>query len=245
MSQSTEHVLVEVTIAKGVDEVWQALRNRDQIERWFGWDAETLADEIEFIFSTHAIADEGKHVVQFDDMRDRFELEAQGENCVLRVVRAGEEEATWENYYDGMVEGWINFVQQLKLAMEAHDLGPRRTLFYSGPALDEHGVPSEELGMAEVYELRPGASLAPMRTPDGAILGALWHTSPFQLGVTVPAWGDGMLIITDQPASRDSDSPQGYCVLTTYGLTDDALAALDRKWSAWWKERYESKNPEC
>lgn len=246
MSQLTDHVLVEVTIAKGVDEVWRAIRDRDQIERWFGWDADSLAEEIEYIFSTHAIEDAARHIVQFDDMKDRFELEAQGQNCVLRVVRAvAEEEATWEKYYDGMVEGWINFVQQLKWAMEAHDLGPRRTLFYSGPAIEDHGVPSEELGLAEVYDLRPGTSLSGMRTPDAAPLGALWHTSAFQIGVTVPEWGNGMLIITDQPATKDSDAPRGYCILTTYGMRDEAFAALDRKWSAWWNERFESKAPEC
>ena len=49
-----DHVLVEVTVPAPADAVWAALRDPQKIKQWFGWDADTLKDEIDFIFVTHA-----------------------------------------------------------------------------------------------------------------------------------------------------------------------------------------------
>ena len=44
----TEHrdVAVEVTIAAPIETVWRALRDRDDLRRWHGWEDPTLDEEI-------------------------------------------------------------------------------------------------------------------------------------------------------------------------------------------------------
>ena len=82
-----DHVLVEVTVPAPADTVWAALRDPQQIKQWFGWDADGLADEIDFIFVTHAEADEARRTVTFVGIPDRYEVEATGETTSLvRVV---------------------------------------------------------------------------------------------------------------------------------------------------------------
>ena len=64
-----DHVLVEVTVPAPADAVWAALRDPEKIKDWFGWDTDGLKDEIDFIFVTHAEADDARRVVTFVDGR--------------------------------------------------------------------------------------------------------------------------------------------------------------------------------
>ena len=83
-----DHVLVEVTVPAPADAVWAALRDPKQITNWFGWDTDGLKDEIDFIFVTHAEADEARRTVTFVGVNDRYEVEARGETSLVRVVRS-------------------------------------------------------------------------------------------------------------------------------------------------------------
>ena len=49
-----------------------------------------------------------------------------------------------------------------------------------------------------------------------------------QLGLTVDAWGDGLLAVSTAPGG-------GSAVLTTYGLAAGELAALRERWVAAWR----------
>ena len=40
---ATPRVVVDVTIAALIDEVWQALRDPARLAQWFGWDDDKLA----------------------------------------------------------------------------------------------------------------------------------------------------------------------------------------------------------
>jgi hypothetical protein len=239
-----DRVLVEVTIAAPVETVWAALREPDQIRRWFGWDADTLKDEIEFIFVTHANASETARTIQFGEyegIADRFELESKGTSTVLRVMRTGPSgDGTAKDVHEDIAEGWITFVAQLRLALEKHPGAERRTIYLSGKAIAGQPSPSHALGVAR---LRDGGDGSPYTVPAATgdtLAGTVWHRSGIQLGLTVEGWGNGLLIITDKPASTSSPHGGGSVLLTTYGLGDDAFRELETRWSTWWTARYPS-----
>ncbi len=56
----------------------------------------------------------------------------------------------------------------------------------------------------------------------------MWFCSEHQLGLTVDAWGDGLLAVSTAPGG-------GSAVLTTYGLDAAELAALRERWVAAWR----------
>ena len=58
---------VEVEVRVEPERVWKALTERDQISQWFGWDAPTLNEEIEFIFFEHATPKGEGFRVDFDE----------------------------------------------------------------------------------------------------------------------------------------------------------------------------------
>jgi hypothetical protein len=236
-----DRVLVELTIAAPADAVWEAMRDPAQINNWFGWDAPSLQEEIEYIFVTHAKRDEDRKVLFFEGVPDRFEVVDQGGRTLLRVVRTVAETDSWDGVYEDMTEGWISFVQQLKLAME-HDLAPRRTLYLEGAAKPGGQAPIAALGLTD-HAATPAGQPVRVTLPTGEVIdGQAWHRTPWQFGFTVPQWGDGrgdgMLIVTDKSKKDTSPDGRGMVVLTTYGLSEAAFADLEATWTAWWNARF-------
>lgn len=235
-----DHVLVEVTVPAPADQVWDALRDPQKIKHWFGWDADSLKDEIDFIFVTHATIDEARKIVSFEGVNDRYEVEARGGQTVVRVVRSAPA-GSWSDIFDGMIEGWISFTWQLSFAFARHGLKPRRTVFLSGPPrADRLGRSLLGLDAAPA----PGEPWSGPLGPD-ASAGQVWFTARHQLGVTVDAWGDGLLVVVDEPPTEKK--PRGFTMLTltTYGLSDADYADLEARWKAWWDERFETVGPGC
>lgn len=138
--------LIEVELPAPVEEVWAHLRDPGFIRRWFGWEYEGLEGEIEFIFlgpPPEALAgmpegagfdvDDGAHTITWaygGVDRDRFELRAEGDACVLRVTRTISPDS-WDGVHDDVGEGWISFVQQLRFPLSRHRGEERRTVFTS------------------------------------------------------------------------------------------------------------------
>lgn len=231
MTEPTQdRILVELTIAAPADVVWSALRDPATITRWFGWEADSLADEIDYIFVTYGRGDDAARILSFDGVPDRFEVEAHGETSILRYIRAAPAGQDWDGIYDDMIEGWISFVHQLKLAAERHDLAPRRTLYFSGARREGQAPLIAELGLSGAVKL-----------PSGEAAGPVSHSTPFQTGVEVPGWGDGMLIAMDSPPSEKSPHGAASAILTLYGFDDDAVDALKGVWQPWWDARFETK----
>ena len=57
--------------------------------------------------------------------------------------------------------------------------------------------------------------------------------------------GDGLLIVTDKSVREESPHGRGMVILTTYGLSDDAFDALERRWRGWWDAHYEAAPETC
>jgi hypothetical protein len=234
----SEHVLIEVTLPAPVDTVWRALRDPDEIQRWFGWQYDGLDDEIDMIFRKEARPSDGEDAITWGN-GDRFTLEPQGQQTLLRVTRAAPAGgATWDEVYDDISEGWTSFVQQLRFALARHPGENRRTVWLGGSAVDVDAFPLEAaLGMTDVAALSAGS---PYDTTiaTGDMAGEVWFHAPHQFGVTVEQFGDGLLIAGNQPASERPPHGGAWVIITTYGMDDAAFDELSQRWSTWWDSRY-------
>ncbi len=237
--------LIEVTVAAPADEVWKALRDRERLAQWFGWDADSLPEEIEYIFFKQvANADDATRTLHFVGDHDRFEVEQRGDGCVVRLIQpAPSADHDWENIFEDVVQGWTAFVQQLRFGMERHLGKDRRTLFLSGSpktagaplAAAAFGLPASPVGSSYAITAPTGDTLA----------GRVWHRGRHQVGITVDGFGDGMLIAMDRPA--DAKKPRGHSqvIITTYGFDDRTYGELAARWRTWWDERYDGVMPGC
>ena len=235
MSDRPGPVLIEVTLPAPADEVWRALRDPATIRRWFGWDYDGIDDEIRQIFVDGPVASDADRTLTWPG-GDRFAVEPRGTGSVLRVTRAAPAGgAGWDAVYDDVAEGWITFVQQLRFLMTRHPGDERRTVFLSGrPAEAGSPLALATLGLGAVAD-RPAGDRYDVTLATGERLaGEVWFRSPFQLGLTVDGYGDGLVVVAERPFA-----PEGaMLVVTTYGLGADAVAAVDDRWRRWWAPRY-------
>ena len=241
MAEKMDRVIVEMTIAAPIETVWAALRDPAQMLNWFGWDANTLRDEIKFIFIDHAKADEASKVISFGEyegVADRVELRSTPAGTALRVVRSGPVSGDWNAFYEDTWEGWTTFFQQLRFLLERHPGSKRRTLFLSGKREAAGELPVAALGLETLWRAEDG-SPASFALPLGEVVtGMVWHHSDRQVAMSVDGWGDGLMVITDQPAPNAGPNGGGTALLTTFGLSDAAFAALEQRWTAWWGKRF-------
>jgi hypothetical protein len=123
-------VIVEVAVEAPADEVWRALRDPQEIRRWHGWDFEEgggLDGEIREIYFGAARADAAR--LTLDTGAGAFVLEPHDATTIVRVTRtAPEGHDDWSGLYDEINEGWLSFVQQLRLYLERHAGEDRRTI---------------------------------------------------------------------------------------------------------------------
>lgn len=220
-------VIAELTLPAQPDQVWRHLREPALISRWFGWEYEGLGHEIDVIFLQEVTVDDRRHVLDFGDgveSGDRFELEDLGVETLLRITRGAPDEG-----YDDITEGWITFLNQLRFALENHSGDPRHTLFYSGT-----GALSP---MAELrIEARPAGTPYELDLIGQPVKGQVWYTSEHQLGLTVDAWGNGLLVLSHIPPGEQKPDGATMAILSVYGDVD--RDALDARWRAWWEPRY-------
>lgn len=241
MTGTAKQVVVDITILAPIETVWTALRAPAQITNWFGWDAPSLAEEIKFIFVDGADADEARHVVQFGEwegVSDAIELTAEGTGTRLRLMRAGGAPIDWTGVYEDISQGWVNFFQQLRLALELHPGEQRRTIYLSGPSAAGVSEPSAELGLGEAADLGQGQAYAARLATGDSASGKIWYRTHFQTALTVEQWGDGLLVVTDMGISPKRPHGGGSVLLTTYDLDDAAFGALQQRWGDWWAARY-------
>jgi hypothetical protein len=239
-TRNDRQILIETTVAAPVEMVWQALRDREQLRNWFGWDAETLADEIDFIFFAHAQADEAAHHLQFGEwegVSDSIELSGDdGETSVI-VKRRGPA-VDWAGAYQDVPEGWVTFVQQLRLLLDRHPGAERRTLYLSGAAKAGAAEPRAALGLTQLAGKPDGAEYSVSLPTGETISGLVWHRTHFQLGLNVTEWGDGLLVVSDMGVAGKRPNGGGSALLTTFGLDGAAFGELEARWRAWWEANY-------
>ncbi len=243
MSEKSDprQVVVDITIAAPIESVWEALRDPKLIATWFGWDAPSLEEEIKFIFLDHATPDLGKRVVQFGEWEgssDAIELTQEGGGTRLRLMRAGGAPLDWDGVYEDIREGWVNFFQQLRLALELHPGEARRTIYLSGAAKPGVGEPSIALGLEGPAAYRAGRPYTAALAPGLNARGLVWYTTHYQTALLVEQFGNGLMVVSDMGVSPKRPHGGGSVLITTYGLSDEQFAALEAQWKSWWDERY-------
>ena len=237
-----DRVLVEILVAAPIETVWKALRDPAEMCRWFGWNYPTMAQDIDMMFFQNTLADEATHTIKDSGgMPDRFELEAQGAQTIVRVIRAAPvTDGSWQGIYDDVNEGWLTFFQQLKFFLERHPGAERRTLYLNGRAASAGApLPAQALGLDPVAIVPVGERYAVAAQTGEKLEGTVWYRGPYQLGLTVDGYGDGLLILCARPRTAKSHHGGGSSVITTYGLNDAAFDRLQDRWKKWWADTYE------
>jgi hypothetical protein len=243
VSVKSNQVVVDITIAAPIETVWSALRDPAQVEQWFGWDAPTLAEEVRDIFVDNATVDTAAHQLRFQEWEgvvDMVELTAVAGGTRLRVVRAGGGPIDWDGVYEDITQGWINFFQQLRLALELHPGQTRRTIYLSGAAQAGVGEPSEALGLTDVAAYEPGQPYAAVMATGDTAKGVVWYGTHFQTALLVEQWNNGLIVVTDKGVAPRRPHGGGSVLITTYDLPEAEFAALEQRWQGWWAERYGS-----
>ena len=239
-----ERSIVDITIAAPPQAVWRALRDPEQIGNWFGWDADSLGEEIAFIFFDHARADEATGVIQFEPWegnQDRIAITPAPGGTRLRLVRQGERAGEGQGAYDEIEEGWHSFFAQLRFGLERHAARRRRTIYLSGYAQAPLAPVGALLGLPALTAERPGTPFGALLPMGDRVDGALWHLSPHQVGVQISALGPGLLVAMDRPVTGDHKHGGASVILTTYGLDPAQFDALARRWGDWWAGLYPNR----
>lgn len=219
---------IQVTVAAPVDAVWSALRDRDTIRHWHGWEYDGLDDEIDLIYFTTMTEDAATRTLEIQD-GDVIRLEPDGDRTRVTLTRAPRGvSADWDAYYDDITEGWVTFLQQLRFAVERQPGTPRRTVFLAG---------ANPAGRSLADDLGLGAAGGTELVGE-AVTTETWFRSANQVGVTVDAWGDGLLVVGSVGPTDAKPHGTAMAVLSTYGLDDDQLADLIERWQKWWSLRY-------
>jgi uncharacterized protein YndB with AHSA1/START domain len=226
---------LEVTINAPPELVWRALRDPELLRRWHGWhydEGDGLDGEIRVIYHTDVTEDPDGFVLKLGD-QDRFSLHPTAGGTIVRITRAPRsDEGEWAAYYDDITEGWQTFLEQLRFAVERHQLAERRTLLLDG-TLRSKGSIIDALGLSDVAKL-PSGSPYQVSVPTGEELsGQVWARRPRQLAITVDSYGDGLLILAEQPRSEHRPDGGALVVLTAYGLDDAAFETVRTGWSRW------------
>jgi uncharacterized protein YndB with AHSA1/START domain len=233
MSEETPRI--EVTVAAPVDVVWDALRDKEKIRHWHGWEDERLDAEIDLIYFNGSTED--GHTLTTPN-GDRFVVEPQDGGSKVTLTRAAYgDNPEWDAYYDEITEGWITFVHQLRFALERHPGEERRTLFYAGTG-DRSTGPAEQLGLDAAVGSAYGAEVV-----GEPVTGQVWFRSEHQVGLTVDQWGDGLLVLSYIGPTEAKPAGSAMAVLTLYDVSDNAREALGKRWQDWWSTRYPSSDP--
>lgn len=230
-----DRTLVEMEIDAPIEVVWGAVREPEQVRRWFGWDDESLPAEIDEIFVQRATADDDVHAITWAD-GDRLALDDRGERTGLVLTRQGHAGADeFDGVYDPIDEGWITFTQQLRFSLEHHRDEDRRTVAATAVDLGpEDDALLAGLNLRSLGDEPVGARYTVDRADGSTFSGEVFFQSDLQLGLTVAEERDALLVVARTPPA--SAPPHGHAsfILSTYGLDDDEAAEVASRWTSWW-----------
>jgi uncharacterized protein YndB with AHSA1/START domain len=120
---------VEVTVAAGRDETWEAVTQPAVLHQWFGWDYDGLDAEIKQIFVDEATLWAPERMGWADG--SFLEVSGDDDQARVRASRDGAGPAGPERF-DAIEEGWRAFLIQLRFLLERRPGGRRRTLYLTG-----------------------------------------------------------------------------------------------------------------
>jgi uncharacterized protein YndB with AHSA1/START domain len=160
------HVLkpynVEVSLAAGRDEVWDALTQPGLLHQWFGWDYDGLDAEIQQIFIDEATLAAPEQMAWADG--SYLEVVGGDDRSLVRAVREGPAPDDRDRY-DAIEEGWRAFLTQLRFYFERRPSGGRRTVYLTGET-----TPRQALGLVDAEWSHVGHRVAWTVDADGHLV---------------------------------------------------------------------------
>jgi hypothetical protein len=179
---------VEVEVDAPRDVVWRELTEPERIRHWFGWETDSLDEEIQFIFVEHAnpIPPDRIELVE----GGTTELIERGDKTLIRVTKPGDlDAAEWQDVYGDIEEGWITFFHQLRYKIA--DGGRERHMLLLTGAV----VPSSVVLEGEPWH--------ESRYQRGAVVDGALVIVGFKTPLTSDQPSDGMLLVTTYDAEVD------------------------------------------
>jgi uncharacterized protein YndB with AHSA1/START domain len=226
----------EVLIKASPERVWRALRDPELIRRWHGWHYDKeggLDEEVRIIYQDGVTEDPDGLGFELSD-HDRFSLHPTAEGTIVRVTRPPRSDTgEWAAYYEDINEGWQTFLEQLRFAVERHQLAERCTIVLDG-TLHSGASVVDALDLSDVAMLPPGSPYRAAIPTGEEICGQVWARRSRQLAITVDDYGDGLLVLAEQPRSAHRPDGGALVVLTAYGIDDASFETLRARWSRWW-----------
>lgn len=125
----SERVVVEVVVQAPVEHVWHALRDRNELVRWFGWDYEGLEAEVEQIFFGPEVRERAPAVLDIGDGTYTL-TETAPQLTRVTVTRSTPPSGD----PDAVDLGWVTFTQQLRFLVERAPAGPRSAAHIPAPS---------------------------------------------------------------------------------------------------------------
>jgi hypothetical protein len=206
---------VEIPVAVGRDEAWEAVTQPPVLRQWFGWDYDGLDAKIRHIFVDEAMFLAPERMGWADG--SFLEVTGDDDSCTVRAVRGGPPGDT--DRYDAIEEGWKAFLVQLRYLLEQRPKGRRRTLYLTGTSTGR-----QALRLADTAWTRLGARVAWTVDADGhlvVVAGREHLHSPYagRIEVTVSTFGLNDAAFDDYrerwtrrwaPLARDADVTYGH-----------------------------------
>ena len=250
MTEERRSLEFEIEVAGTPEEVWRAIATGPGISSWYvpheveervdGSATARFGEGDEMMVRGRVVAWEPPNRVVFDGGPDddglAFEWLVQakdGGTCIVRLVNTGFATGQdWDDHYNGMAEGWLIFLLNLRLHLEHF---PGQTATASLPMVMAHGDRDEiwnrlidALGIARDPELGERLAL----DGDGARLeGAVVDATPHRITLLVDQPAPGVAFIASE-GMGDQFSASIWSYL--YGDSGAAAAARDApRWQSW------------
>lgn len=212
--------VITAIIEASIEDVWKALREREKLARWFGWNYSGLEAEINEIYFTNVreegVSDATRRRLAVNG-GDTFILTAQDDKTALQLVRRPLDGTPEDNYYETITEGWISFIEQLRFMLEHQPISTRRTIVAHRKL--ERDATWRALGLPDA---RQGQSFA--GSLEGHDLsGSVQFVTPQQIGLLIKNCGPGLLII---------QFGENMQLLTIYTSDTEFFNSLSNEWKS-------------
>jgi hypothetical protein len=212
--ETRQHETV-IEIPATVEEVWKAITEAGEIQRWFAPEVRTDAREGGEYFLSWGPGMEGGGTIEIFDAPHHLRLvqkrgkivqdyyiEAKGGITVLRLVHSGFlTTAEWDNEYNGTKSGWPMYFRILRHAITRH----RGAVAHN---MDLYAMSDEPIERVEekVAAFGPG--------------GAMWWIWPEK--------NDAIVHVATMPMGPKT---MVWMNISTYGLSEEQAAGVRKEWS--------------
>jgi uncharacterized protein YndB with AHSA1/START domain len=255
MSDEQRSIELEVEVAGTLEEVWRAIATGPGISSWYvphtveeragGAATASFGPGEGMQIAGRVAAWEPPHRVVFDGgegvdgLAFEWLVEARdGGTCIVRLINSGfGSGAEWDDQFDGMSEGWLLFLTNLRLHMQ-HFRGRTATAMlpsatWQGPRRAAWMQLVDELGLRGVPDVGDHVQIA---ADDSTMLaGSVAELGQHRIALLVDEPVAGTAIIT---AEGGGDQVMVSIWAYLYGRVGATAAARDEvAWKAWLDER--------